>query len=238
MDINSQDAFPCLKEMIIQDVGNLKDVWNQQLPTRSSSQLKGLKLERIVFSFNVLQRLQSLEELYVEGCDRVEEITTKCEEHVLEEVAIGKLYQLRKLSLQQLPKLTNVWRQETLGFPNLTCINIYKCNSLRSLFSPSLASSLVQLQELSVSYCDIMEAIIIERNEEETMTKKNIMFPHLRSLSLGYLPSLVGFYNSGIPHPQILETPEQDKENQYISTQALFDDLVCEYSFRILYKFM
>ncbi|XP_031261912.1 uncharacterized protein LOC116120111 [Pistacia vera] len=49
---------------------------------------------------------------------------------------------------------------------NLKTLFIYQCNSLKNIFSPSLAKNLWQLQFLSICDCGELEEITVEEDEE------------------------------------------------------------------------
>ncbi|KAL6285142.1 hypothetical protein ACE6H2_009532 [Prunus campanulata] len=76
--------------------------------------------------------------------------------------------------------------------PNLTSLVVNGCGGLRFLFSSSMARSLVQLKNLTISNCQIMEAIVSTNESSEEDTYHN-MFSQLQDLSLQYLPNLTRF---------------------------------------------
>ncbi|KAL2464581.1 putative disease resistance protein [Forsythia ovata] len=95
------------------------------------------------------------------------------------------LGQLRSLELDILPKLVHITRMVPKGvlvFQNLTSLVVRNCDSLRYLFSPSMANSLVALETLRVESCDTMEGII--GSEYETSEDDTIEFPNLKDLML------------------------------------------------------
>ncbi|XP_070661235.1 putative disease resistance protein At4g19050 [Malus domestica] len=121
--------------------------------------------------------------------------------------------------------------------PNLTTLTVHQCDSLRFLFSSSMAKCLGQLKNLKISNCQIMEEIV--RNEENTYD----MFDKLSRLELQHLPSLARFSSgSYIKFPSLafldlddcpkLETFIFDAKSENITTNKeerdieLFDEKV------------
>ena len=121
--------------------------------------------------------------------------------------------------------------------PNLTTLIVHQCDSLRFLFSSSMAKCLRQLKILKISNCQIMEEIV--GNEENT----DDMFDKLHRLELQHLPNLVRFSSgSYIKFPSLgyldlddctkLETFIFDAKGENITTNKeernieLFDEKV------------
>nr|XP_028954852.1 disease resistance protein RPS2-like [Malus domestica] len=121
--------------------------------------------------------------------------------------------------------------------PNLTTLTVHQCDSLRFLFSSSMAKCLRQLKNLKISNCQIMEEIV--GNEENTYD----MFDKLSRLELQHLPSLARFSSgSYIKFPSLvfldlddctkLETFIFDAKSENITTNKeerdieLFDEKV------------
>jgi hypothetical protein len=84
------------------------------------------------------------------------------------------------------------------SFGNLRKVEVFDCDSLRFMFSSSVVGYFSKLQEIDISYCDRMSAIVAKESEEEIeindITTNTMEFPQLRCLFIEYLPSLMGFY--------------------------------------------
>ncbi|KAJ0844497.1 putative leucine-rich repeat domain superfamily [Helianthus annuus] len=80
-----------------------------------------------------------------------------------------------------------------LEFPNLTTLSIFNCWNLEHVFTCSMVGSLVQLQELHISWCNKMEVIVKEEEEECDAKVNEIILPRLNSLKLDNLSRLEGF---------------------------------------------
>lgn len=105
------------------------------------------------------------------------------------------------------------------SFSNLIILEIKNCSAIKYLFCNAVAICLVQLQELRIEGCPVMEAIVIN---EGTSNEESINFPKLKSLTLLEVPRLTSFYR-------------ENKEKHSFSTsrtensvrQPLFDGMVC-----------
>ncbi|XP_028091539.1 probable disease resistance protein At4g27220 [Camellia sinensis] len=103
---------------------------------------------------------------------------------------------LKVLRLEWLPELANLWNGPTqpVWLGNLTSV-VVGCCSLESMFSLSIATDLVQLQDLSIVFCEMMEEIVSSEGGEHeiaAITTDKIEFPKLKKLHLRDLPSFTG----------------------------------------------
>ncbi|KAL0337871.1 UNVERIFIED_CONTAM: Disease resistance protein [Sesamum calycinum] len=116
---------------------------------------------------------------------------------------------LRNLKLLKLPSLVHVFRNPTqsISVSNLRSVHIAHCRKLQSLFSLSTAQGLVQLEELKIENCEIMEEIFSEeRPEDGNISCNKIEFAKLNYIELDTLPNLTGFGKSvRIDFPQLRE---------------------------------
>ena len=155
---------------------------------------------------NILHRLQHLKQLKVQECSSLVEIfesegaeeADKYEEHA--DTMTFYEYNLQEIHLCSLPKLKYIWKNHgegILGFQNLKKLRIGCCDSLRSVFPPSVARTLVQLQELLVYECEMIEEKVTKEEEgESNNANKTIAFPELRWLTLHSLPKFKCFCSS------------------------------------------
>jgi hypothetical protein len=117
--------------------------------------------------FSEIQTLQHVRKLYVCDCHSLVEVFESVEE-VTKKRDVATYYQLQVMTLIGLPRLSHIWKHniaEFVSFQNLTEIKVYYCNNLKSLFSYSMARSLVQLQIIRVEECEMMEEIITKEEE-------------------------------------------------------------------------
>ncbi|KAL7613749.1 hypothetical protein Lser_V15G06305 [Lactuca serriola] len=81
-----------------------------------------------------------------------------------------------------------------LQLANLTMLKIKKCDVLEYIFTSSTLESLKHLKELTVEECKAMKVIVKEDGEHRETSKSIIVFPRLKSLTLGGLPNIKGFF--------------------------------------------
>ncbi|TXG69303.1 hypothetical protein EZV62_004238 [Acer yangbiense] len=187
----------------------------QKFPKHQFSKLQSLLVfddESTVFSFGMIQRFHNLEELKLADSSYKEIFLYEEVEKQAETLA-----QLTSLELEKLDHLEQLWKQdskldfilhalETLevvfcnslislmpasaSFQNLKSLDVWMCNGLISLVSSSTAKSLVRLEEMSISCCDMVTKIVATEDVEED---KIITFSKLHSLRLDDLSSLASF---------------------------------------------
>jgi len=154
---------------------------------------------------NVIHIFQNLKELTVKNCGSLVEVF---ESHGVDAKEIHAMihYKLEALNLYFLPKLIHLWKNYggVLGFQKLRILKVQHCGNLCSLFSPSIARSLVQLRHLRVYSCHMMEEITTKEDEEsEGSNNAKIVFPFLNKLELRYVPNLKcfcsGTFNIDLP---------------------------------------
>ncbi|KAL7170102.1 hypothetical protein ACSBR2_035034 [Camellia fascicularis] len=114
-----------------------------------------------------------------------------------------------------MPTLTHLSKGPTqlVLLCNLTSLRLDRCDKLERMFSLSIARDLMQLQKLSVTECRKMEVLISSEEEGDqneiasttTETTDKIVFPKLKGLYLGDLPSFTAICKAinGIELPQL-----------------------------------
>ncbi|KAL7169325.1 hypothetical protein ACSBR2_034385 [Camellia fascicularis] len=187
-----------IEELRIYDMENLMEIWPGQLQgkLRTITVDKCHGLSNILFLSNSIKGMQNLELLEVRDCRSIG-VAFDLEGLVWEGILDMPLPSLKKVKLSCLPKLTHVWKDNSAGiqgFQNLISLIVNDCDSLRNLFSYSLAKLLVKLREIEVTECGMMESIIgNEPNADDAVITNMIMFPQLSSIKLSDLPNLRSF---------------------------------------------
>ncbi|KAJ1392582.1 P-loop containing nucleoside triphosphate hydrolase [Sesbania bispinosa] len=141
-----------------------------------------------------------LKELEVRDCNNIEVIFDMNDTGTMGIIA----FQLKKLTLESLCKLTHVWEnnhQVSLSFRNLQQVIVRGCENLKTLFPAALAKNLMKLKKLEIESCD--ELLEIVEKETAGKMRKKFVFPCLTSLHLSNLPNLTCFY----PETFTLECP-------------------------------
>ncbi|XWS58810.1 hypothetical protein CRYUN_Cryun08bG0065600 [Craigia yunnanensis] len=96
--------------------------------------------------------------------------------------------------LSEFSKSIEIWNEnlQVLDFKNLKILEVYGCNSLKYMFTFSMALDLLQLKEIKVKNCLMMEHIIA--NDGEEAATFTIMFPLLQFITLESCSNLTSFY--------------------------------------------
>ncbi|KAA8521149.1 hypothetical protein F0562_011822 [Nyssa sinensis] len=226
---NNKIAFPVLEYLVIGGLEIIKEIWDSQLLEETSfSQLHFLEVSDChnfvnIVPSHMLPRLRNLVEIHVCSCHSVISIGLDAEEGFVASMPI--LPQLKELWLENLPKLMHTGlNQMSYGnccYPNLMNIDIDSCQSLRNVFSLSVAINIVHLEELEVSNCEKMQEIIATSSgSKETLDK--IEFPRLKLLRLKSLQNLRSFWSSESQEEERVEVVDLAP----FELQSLFNDKV------------
>ncbi|XP_031275698.1 uncharacterized protein LOC116134153 [Pistacia vera] len=164
-----------------------ENIWNGKLPIDLFCNLKSLVLDRLsdiatIIPSNVLSYFKNVESIEVKSCDSLKKVFDMGEQ--LDYVAAKRSH------------------PEILDFKNLKSLKVDSCNNLRYIFTASLVSSLVQLEQIEIKSCALVEEIITKEGEKEAIIDK-IKIPWLKSINLESLPNLTSFYSGS----NILECP-------------------------------
>ena len=81
----------------------------------------------------------------------------------------------------------------SFGMQNLKRLEVVSCDILSHLFSLDVARSLLQLEELHLSYCKDMEAVLVTKEPIEEGTPQKISFSKLNNLGLLNLQNIRQF---------------------------------------------
>ncbi|GKV02480.1 hypothetical protein SLEP1_g14915 [Rubroshorea leprosula] len=203
----------------------LGDVWKNWDSSFDSSKVLKLQMKAHTRFDNSIQRLLKMTEvLYLEELNGVKNVVDELDIEGFPDLKYlyirnaPELHQivnlrgrgpfsvfpnLEVLLLRNLIKLEKLFqaRFKDTAFSKLRTITIKSCHQLRSLFSSSIASQFLQLQEIRVSDCSNMEEIIDhveeQRSREEIVEASQGVKPKfgqlLRSLGLQGLPKLISF---------------------------------------------
>ncbi|XVF79102.1 hypothetical protein PTKIN_Ptkin14bG0192500 [Pterospermum kingtungense] len=172
--------FPGLERYKI----SISNAWDEFWETAISS--RSLRISH-TFPFNVIEKL--LWNVEFLDLHNIEEEGLKCligasQMKETEENHKLLLSELKKFCLWELVNLEYIWKVPTqhVSLRSLEVVKICGCRKLKSLFSLSLAQSLLRLQELVIEECDELAQIVevLEGDEED----KSLCFPKLRSLEI------------------------------------------------------
>ncbi|XP_034706626.1 probable disease resistance protein At4g27220 isoform X3 [Vitis riparia] len=230
MDLTpSHGAFPVMETLSLNQLINLQEVCHGQFPVGSFGCLRKVEVEdcdglKFLFPLSVARGLSRLEETKVTRCKSMVEMVSQGRKEIKEDVVNVPLFlELRSLTLEDLPKLSNFCFEENpvlskpastivgpstppLNQPeirdgqlllslggNLRSLKLKNCMSLLKLFPPSL---LQNLQELTVEDCDKLEQVfdLEELNVDDGHVE---LLPKLKELTLIGLPKLRHICNCG-----------------------------------------
>ncbi|KAJ8760387.1 hypothetical protein K2173_015054 [Erythroxylum novogranatense] len=152
-----------------------------------------LLLDRLNDVMNVLDELDSegfprLKHLHIQNSNGIRYVVHPVEGHLrsafpaLESLFLKNLINLEKICQG---KLT------AESFHKLQTVNVEKCERLKNLFPLSMFRGLLQLQEMKITDCQVMEEIVTCGDDNQVTAEFN--FSQLRSLELKYLPKLMNF---------------------------------------------
>ncbi|THG15448.1 hypothetical protein TEA_028432 [Camellia sinensis var. sinensis] len=95
-----------------------------------------------------------------------------------------------------------MWKGPTqlVWLGNLTSVDVFWCHKLQTTFSLSIARDLRKLQDVRITHCGMMKAIVSSEGGDD-----KIEFPKLKQLYLNYLPSFTAIYEAmnAIELPQL-----------------------------------
>ncbi|KAF8038988.1 hypothetical protein BT93_B1513 [Corymbia citriodora subsp. variegata] len=197
---NEKGLFPSLEELKLSSMGQLKRIWHNPLHGLSFCKLASLIIEFCenlsqVFPSNLVDRLQSLNEIEMVSCPSLEALFEPASLSSEKRQKPLVLSALKKMKLSDLPSLRDILKSDckiTLAFPSLMEVNVRCCNSLPYLFSSATAKTLDKLATVDVSCCNNLQGIIaMEEGKGKTVNK--FEFRNLTTLKLGDLENLICF---------------------------------------------
>ncbi|KAG5550592.1 hypothetical protein RHGRI_015518 [Rhododendron griersonianum] len=181
-EIIANVAFPTLETLHISSVPNITEIWDKNLLSTESFCL-----------------LRSLE---VKHCGKLMNVVLEKREEETQEATNKDMFIVQDLSIYGMPNITEIWDKNLFpaeSFCLLRSLNVMDCEKLMNVVPSHMLPQLKSIENLEVSDCPEMEAIVIlEKREEETQEATNkdmiIVFPQLRKMELRVLENLKGVY--------------------------------------------
>lgn len=156
-----------------------------------------------LFTCNWMQQFPKLEKIFLVGCSSLHMLFDLQEYSELVGQAVALLFpQMKEMMISGLSKLRHVWGNvphNVQAFENLRSLTIYRCNSLRYVFTPSIVRALKHLEKVEIRSCELMKELVsigIENNRDAGDGKEkeeNVVFAKLIYLDLDNLPRLASF---------------------------------------------
>ncbi|KAG6750460.1 hypothetical protein POTOM_044955 [Populus tomentosa] len=146
---------------------------------------------------------------------------------------------LESLSLDNLNKLEKICNSQPVAesFSNLRILKVERCPMLKNLFSLHVERGLLQLEEISIIDCKIMEVILAEESGGGADEDEAIKLTLLRTLTLEYLPlftsvsskSNAASISQTRPEPLITDVGSTEivSDNELGTPMTLFNKKVC-----------
>ncbi|KAG5009137.1 hypothetical protein JHK87_017652 [Glycine soja] len=200
----------------------LQEIWlgSRPIPKSCFSNLKSLTVDGcqfltdVVIPFYLLPLLTNLQELHVRNCGSVKSIFDVKTAMGLGAAAFPRPlpFSLKKLTLERLPKLENVWNEDPHGILTMQLLQhviVEKCKCLTSVFPASVAKD---LEILVVKDCEELMEIVAEDNADPREDNLELTFPCpcVRSLKLQGLPKFKYFYYCSL-QCDMFQTPTEDE---------------------------
>ncbi|XP_039032248.1 uncharacterized protein LOC120167247 isoform X1 [Hibiscus syriacus] len=109
----------------------------------------------------------------------------------------------------------SIWKEKSVDFKNLQVLDVEDCNSLKYIFSVSMALELVRLVVIRVKRCPMMEYIIKKEAEETAMD--TVWLPKLHTIRLESCSELKSFCmgNITLECPSLLTIEVDDCPKTY-----------------------
>ncbi|KAK5795452.1 hypothetical protein PVK06_036720 [Gossypium arboreum] len=190
----NEDTFPLLDELTLKTNDMVKGICDGQLSLQCFQNLKHLNLQffpqtSTTLPYSFIRSLPMLHKLVIDNASICQIVQSEGLSD--EERHTSAFYQLKELSLSQLPELTlKTFEPSLLSFKNLTTLEVSRCHGFINLIACSTAKCLTLLERLSIDDCEMIEEIIACEAEE---IQGGIVFPKLKYLKLNCLPCLASF---------------------------------------------
>ncbi|XP_044497328.1 uncharacterized protein LOC123219428 isoform X1 [Mangifera indica] len=184
--------FPSLKELHIKMCSNLKTFFGQSsCPNTVREEEVEVNLENYFMNINPLfdekVAFPSLEEMVLSHLDNLQLIWHNQKLHG---ESFCKLKVVRVQFCEKLLTIVPSNTQGNLSFRYLKKLTVMDCWSMKSLFPVSTATSLMQLEHLTIMWSGLENIV----SEEEVTGAPTFLFPQLKSIFLYCLRELKYFY--------------------------------------------
>ncbi|OMO71306.1 Disease resistance protein [Corchorus capsularis] len=182
-------AFSKLIKLTMNNMVSFRRLCNGQPPKEFLQNSKELTIRNCMDMISAVPGVQNLRKVTITNCVGLKavfqmEIITKKESKQL-----PLLSNLANLELESLPELWCIWKgvAHHVRLQSLKVVRVQHCDRLTSFFSPSLAQSLIELEELEILHCSELKQIIANYEEDDNEISANSL---LESLCLPKLTTI------------------------------------------------
>ncbi|KAF7833688.1 Disease resistance protein [Senna tora] len=108
---------------------------------------------------------------------------------------------LQCINLINLPELRHIWMglKNFIRLQNLVELSIGRCGNLKVIFPASILRSIPQLKILCIRYCEELEEII-EEEENQNVSNPQLLFPHLTKIIIEHCQKLKRLFSVSTSH--------------------------------------
>ncbi|CAL0335252.1 unnamed protein product [Lupinus luteus] len=152
---------------------------------------------KYLFSYSVVKTLVKLKNLQIWDCEMVEHIFVEDEEEYVckERSEMNPILQnIDRVQIYGCPMLKNIFPSSRI-FQSLDWLTVMDCSRIVNIMTSSTARSLVNLRNLSIRDCEMVEEIVACENDSDG---GEIAFMKLQCLDLEKLPRLRRFCNQNL----------------------------------------
>ncbi|KAJ6314030.1 hypothetical protein OIU78_017648 [Salix suchowensis] len=165
-----------LEKLDLESLPDMRCIWKGLVPNHLTT-LEVYDCQKLthVFTGIMVASLVQLKSLHISDCEGLEQIIAKDNDDEKDQILSGSDLQ-------------------SLCFPSLCKVEIYRCNKLRSLFPVAMASGLPKLETLDVAESSQLLGVFGQDDVASPVNvEKQMVLPNLSSLCLYNLPSIVCF---------------------------------------------
>ncbi|XP_022766684.1 probable disease resistance protein At4g27220 [Durio zibethinus] len=164
-------AFSNLEKLSMTKMVSLKQLCNGLPPKEFLQNLKELSIRHCMDMISADPWVQNLRKVTIKDCRQMLVVFEmgKLLHFKQEHDQPQLLSMLTYLELEFLPELLCIWKGQThhVSLHSLKVVRVQHCDKLTSLFSPFLAQSLIQLEELEILHCPQLKRIIADFEEDD-----------------------------------------------------------------------
>ncbi|XVE61131.1 hypothetical protein DITRI_Ditri06bG0015000 [Diplodiscus trichospermus] len=172
-------AFLNLKKLTMSKMVSFKQLCNGPPPKEFLLNLEELAITNCMDMISAVPGVQNIRRVTIKDCHQLQ-VVFEMENllHSEQENEPQWLSKLTCLELELLPELWCIWKGPThhVRLQSLQVVKVQHCGRLISLVSPSIAHSLVHLEQLEILHCPELKLVISEFEEDDEISQNS--FPH------------------------------------------------------------